>query len=162
MEMDLVITYLKESLYVIIVFGLFLAVAFFKGRQTITNLILGLYLALLLTLQFPYFETLFGDLESARDRAVFSICIFVIFTGISTWLFTRILPREYSEKMFEGTLSKLALALAGTILIMAYSFHALPVTELVAPGGPISYLFSSAEYFFWWLIVPIVLLFIFA
>lgn len=161
MDVDFIVTLLQESLYVIIVFSSFLALTLFKGRQTTTNVILGLYLALLLTLQFPYFDTLFGDLENPRDQAIFAICIFVFFTAISTWLFARILPREYSEKMFEGFGSKLALALAGTILIMAYSFHALPVTDFISPGGPINFLFGSAEYFFWWLITPIVILFLF-
>lgn len=159
--MDGFLIILQESIYALIVFGCFTALAFFKGRQTITNVILGLYLALLLTLQFPYFTQLLADIESPRDQAIFSIAIFIFFSAVSTWLFARILPREYSEKMFEGTGSKFALALAGTILVLAYSFHALPVTDLVSPGGPVTALFGSAEYFFWWLLVPIAILFVF-
>jgi len=161
MSVDSLFIILQESIYALTVFGCFTALAFVKGRQTTTNVILGLYLALLLTLQFPYFDILLDGITSTRDQAIFSIVIFAIFTSVSTWLFSRILPREYSEKMFEGTGSKLALALAGTILILAYSFHALPVTDLVSPGGPVTAIFGSAEYFFWWLIAPIVILFIF-
>lgn len=161
MEIDYFVILLKESLYVILIFAAFLSLAIFKGRQTVTNLILGLYFALLLSLQFPYYDELLSDISNSRDQAIFSIIIFIGFTALATWLFTRILPREYSEKKFEGFGRKFALALGGTILVMIYSYHALPVTDLISPGGPMTSLFGSAEYFFWWLLVPIGILFVF-
>jgi len=54
----------------------------------------------------------------------------------------------------------LLLAVAGTILIMVFSFHVLPVTEFLTPGTPIQSLFAPAQYFFWWLLVPFVILYL--
>ena len=45
-----------------------------------------------------------------------------------------------------------ALAVSATALVMAFSYHALPVTELITPGSPIAYLFGSESSFFWWLL----------
>ena len=159
MELDVVLGFLKESLYLIIVFGLFLTLAFNKGRQTVTNVILGLYLALLISLEFPFYDALLQNTSSDVSESILRLSIFAIFTGLATLLFTRVLPREYSEGTFEGFGKKLLLVSGGTILVMIFSYHVLPVTDFITPGSPINYLFGSEETFFYWLLVPIVILF---
>jgi hypothetical protein len=54
---------------------------------------------------------------------------------------------------------KILLACMATILVMIFSFHALPVTEIITPGTPIQSLFAPEQNFFWWLILPLVVLF---
>lgn len=42
---------------------------------------------------------------------------------------------------------------------MIFSFHALPVTDIITPGTHIQSLFAPAENFFRWLILPLISLF---
>ena len=158
MDTSALISLLQESLYLIIVLIIFLFFALKKGRQTVTNIILGLYLALLISLEFPFYDQLLRG-DSASTESAVRLIIFAFFAFLSTWLFARILPREYDERAFEGFFRKLLLAAAGTILVMIYSYHVLPITDFITPGSPINYLFGSEQSFFWWLMVPILILF---
>ena len=158
METEAIISFIQEILFLLVVFSFFLFFALKKGRQTVTNIILGLYLALLISIEFPFYETIINS-SSAAAESVIRLIIFGVFAFVSTWLYTRILPREYDESAFEGFWSKLLLAAAGTILVMIYSYHVLPVTEFITPGSPINYLFGSEQSFFWWLMIPIAILF---
>lgn len=160
MDTSALISMLHESLFVIVVFVVFLVYAFVRGRQSITNLILGLYLALLITLEFPYFDTILAQVHSPRNESFVMIGVFALFAIFATILFERLMPREYSEGTFEASGKKVVFALAATMLIMAYSYHVLPVTEFVDPGSPIQTLFAPENRFFIWLVIPLVVLFL--
>tara|TARA_B100000745_G_C20148193_1_gene393674 strand:- start:1925 stop:2410 length:486 start_codon:yes stop_codon:yes gene_type:complete len=161
MDTSAILGFLHESIYMIAVFGVFLFFALKKGRQTVTNIILGLYLAFLISIQFPFYDTILGSASNAKSESILMLIVFAAFTFGATILFHRILPREYDEGSFEGFGRKLLLALGGTVLVMAFSYHALPVTDLITPGSPIQYLFGSESSFFYWLIVPLIILFFF-
>lgn len=160
MDLTAVIGFLKESLYIIIVFSIFFGFALKKGRQTVTNIILGLYLALLISIEFPFYDALLSGSSSESSETILRLFIFIVFAVIATLLFSRILPREYDESSFEGFGSKLLLAAGGTILVMIYSYHVIPVTDFITPGSPINSLFGSKETFFYWLLAPIIILFV--
>lgn len=160
MDTSALVSTLHESLFVIVVFGVFLFYGIVRGRQAITNVILGLYFALLITLEFPYFDAILGNVADARTQSMVMIGIFAVFTILATLLFSRLLPREYEEGKFEAFGKKFVFAIAATILVMAYSYHALPVTEFIDPGSPIQSLFAPEQGFFLWLMVPLVLLFL--
>ncbi len=160
MDTATIISFLKECLFLIVIFSGFLFYAVKFGRQSITNLILGLYFALLISVEFPYYEVLLNNTDSQKSKAILMILVFATFTFLSTKLFSRILPREYDENLFEGFWKKFLLATAGTVLIMIYSYHVLPVTDIITPGSPINYLFGSEQSFFWWLMLPFILLFL--
>lgn len=160
MQMDttLILNYLSESAYLLIVFSVFFALAIFKGRQMLINIICGLYLALLITTQFPYYDLILGDLKQAMVIAIAKLVLFIITFILTTLLFKRIMPREYDENKFESFGKKMILALGATVLVMAFSFNILPVTEFLTPGTPVQSLFAPQEYFFWWLMLPLVIL----
>ncbi|MFN3188645.1 MAG: hypothetical protein ACK42D_03860 [Candidatus Paceibacteria bacterium] len=160
MDTSYLLSLLQELTFLLAVFGLCLTYAIIKGRQALINLIMGLYFALLISLVFPYYETFIPATTSAYSGAVGRVVLFVIFALIATILITRLMPEEYREKKFESFGKKLMLAAAGTILIMAFSFHVLPVTEILTPGTPISTLFASKDYFFWWLLTPMIFLYL--
>jgi steroid 5-alpha reductase family enzyme len=151
-------TLFHESLYLIVVFSGFFAIALMKGRYAIVNIIFALYLALLISLKFPYFD-FFLSAGSPESNAVVMIIIFSIFTILGIILFRRHIPGDDYESAFRHFWTKLLLALLATALVMAYSYQALPVTELITPGSPIQSLFGPEENFFWWLILPLIALF---
>jgi hypothetical protein len=147
----------KESLFMIVVFAVFLIYAMSKGKYGLINIIFSLYLALLISLKFPYYDQLnFGGGESG---AIAKIIIFLAFFVVGIFLHRRHIPGDDFETFFQSLWKKVLLALMATILVMIFSFHALPVTEIITPGTPIQALFAPKENFFWWLLLPLIALF---
>ncbi len=157
MDTSTIIATIQEFAFVLGTFGFFVLYAIVRGRQATINLILGLYLALLISMVFPYYQTLVGEDDSS---AWLAIGIFSVFTLIGTFLITRLMPDEYREKKFETFHKKLMLAIGGTILILVFSFNILPVGDIIDVRTPFQSLFSSSEFFFWWLLVPFVFLYL--
>jgi hypothetical protein len=148
---------IQEFAYLLGVFGFFIIYSIVRGRQAVINLVIGLYFALLISLEFPYYKLFLGEGEG---DAFLRVAIFAVFTVISTILIARLMPQPFKEKKFESFGKKLLLSIGGTILVMVFSFHVLPVTEFVTPGTPIQAIFAPAEYFFWWLLAPLIFLYL--
>ncbi len=155
-----IIETLQQLTYLFCVFGFFLVYATIRGRQAVINLVVGLYFALLISLEFPYYETFLKNAGDAQSTAVGKIILFIVFTVLATLLIKRLMPDEYKEKKFESFFKKILLAIGGTILVMVFSYHVLPITDFLTPGTPIQSLFAPNEYFFWWLLLPLAVLYI--
>ncbi len=160
MDSSVILTFLSESAYLLVVFGVFLLIALFRGRQALINIICGLYFALLITLQFPYYDILLNNIAQTSVVAAVKLIFFGIITYLSTLLFRRIMPDEYREGKFESFGKKIMLAIGATVLVMIFSFNVLPVTEFLTPGTPIQTLFAAERFYFWWLMLPLVFLYI--
>ena len=160
MDTTTILSTIQELAYLLGTFGFFIIYATVRGRQAVINLIIGLYFALLISLEFPYYTTILAHAGDARSMAIGKIVLFAVFTILATLLVKRIMPDEYKEKKFESFHKKILLAVGGTILIMVFSFHVLPVTDFLTPGTPIRSLFAPNEWFFWWLLAPLVFLYI--
>jgi hypothetical protein len=160
MDWGLILNFVYETAYFLGVFGLFLVFAIFKGRQSLMNVIVGLYLALLISIEFPNYEKIFGGLTNPESVATAKLAFFFFITIFTTALCYRIMPSEFREERFESLNKKFLLATAASILIMTFSFQVLPITEFLAPGTPLQSLFAPEVYFFWWLLVPLVILYI--
>ncbi len=158
MDTSAIIDFLKEITFLLVVFGAFLVLAMAKGKQTLINAIMALYLGLLLSLRFPYYESMIAGVGPGAESMI-RISVFVFFTIISFWLFARLMPREFDEKAFQGFGIKMLFAFAASALVISFSYNVLPITEFITPGSPIQTLFAPKEYFFWWLLTPIVILF---
>jgi hypothetical protein len=156
MDLSYILLLAKEFLVLIVVLAALLAYALARGNRALISLILGLYIALLISLKFPYYDALRG-IAAERGAAV-TIGLFAIFTALGTVLFERLLPRDYGD-MYEGIGKKTILVVLATVLVMAYSYHVLPVTSIINPGSSISALFGPPEYFFWLMLLPLVGLF---
>lgn len=155
MDIASLITLLEESVVLIVVFFALLAYAMIRGRHALMSLILGLYIALLVSLKFPYYEHLYALTGSESTHTGALIGLFALFTAFATFIFERLLFVDSFEKAFEAFPKKLLLALLGAGLVLAYSYHVLPLTNFVTPGEPVGILFAPEEHFFWWLIVPL-------
>jgi hypothetical protein len=152
MGTESIVAVLKESLFLVIVFGTFLFYAMAKGRYALINLIFALYLALLISLTFPYYETLSGG-------PMVKVGVFAAFVIAGAILFRRHIPGDDYEPAFQGFGKKVLLAALASILVMIFSFHAFPAAEIVHPGTPIQALFAPQDHFFWWLMLPLIALF---
>ena len=160
MDWDYVLNFIYEIAYFLGVFGIFIFLAIFKGRQAIINLIVGLYLALLISIEFPGYDKIFGNIEGTSSIAGAKLAFFALITALTTALCYRIMPDEFQENRFESIGKKILLTFGATALVMIFSFHVLPVSEFMIPGTPLQSLFGPEVYFFWWLLVPLVILYI--
>ena len=140
MDTGSVVPFLQESIFTIVVFGVFLFWGMVKGRYALINVILALYLALLISVEFPYYRELMSG--EGGSGAFAKILVFVGFVIGGMMLFRKHIPGDDYEPAFQGLFKKILLALMATILVMAYSFHALPVTEIITPSSPIQSLFA--------------------
>jgi fumarate reductase subunit D len=160
MDFGFVLDFMYETAYFLAVFMLFMIWATFKGRQAMINIIFGLYLALLILIQFPYTDYLTENLGGSVAQSIGKLVLFSIFTILATWLYAHVMPDEFREKKFESFFKKVLLAGSASILVMVFSFQVLPVTEFLTPGTPLQTLFAPEGLFFWWLMVPLVILFL--
>lgn len=159
MDTTSILNILQELVFLLATFGIFLVYAIARGRQAVINLTFGLYLALLISLKFPYYDEFLPNGTSEYTLAIVKVGIFAVFTLLATMLSSRVMPTSFKEKKFESFLKKILLAIGATVLIMIYSFHVLPVTEIIHTGTPIQSLFAAKEYFFWWLLLPFAFLY---
>ena len=134
MDLPYILNFISEIAYLLVVFGLFFLFAVLKGRQAIMNVTVGLYLALLISLEFPGYDTLFSNLSSIQAMAAAKLSFFLFITLFTTALFFRIMPEEFQEERFESIGKKLLLTTGATILVMIFSFHVTPIAELMSPG----------------------------
>lgn len=160
MDWGYILNFIYETAYFLAVFGLFIVFATFKGRQAIMNVMAGLYLSLLIYIEFPWYDTLLSGIESPHSLAIARLAFFATITLLTTALFYRIMPDEFRENTFETMGKKLLLAGSATVIVMIFSFHVLPVTEFLTPGTPLQSLFSPEQYYFYWLLLPLVILYI--
>ena len=159
MDFGFILDFMFETAYFLAVFMIFMIWATFKGRQATINIIFGLYLALLISIEFPYTAYLTEGLGSSLAQSVGKLVLFAVFTILATWLFAHVMPDEFKEKKFESFFKKFLLAGAASVLVMAFSFHVLPVTEFLTPGTPLQTAFAPESLFFWWLLLPLGVLF---
>lgn len=161
MDLNGVTTSLLEAIVPILVFLSLLVFVMIRGRRALTSLILGLYFALLWSLTFPYYDKIFSWVSDGLiPDSVLTVLIFVGFTATGLFLFDKLLFHRPDETAFQAMNKKIVLAILGTILVMAFSYHVLPIANLVESASPINTIFSAPEYFFWWLIIPIIGLFL--
>jgi hypothetical protein len=151
---------LSESAYFLVVSLFFLGLGMFKGRQALINITCGLYFALLISIHFPYYEKLLGSIERVSVQSGVKLIFFAALTFIFTKLFKRLMPSEYQEGKFESFHKKILLAGGASILVLAFSFNVLPVGEFLTTDTPIQMLFSNESFFFWWLLLPLVFLYL--
>jgi hypothetical protein len=159
MDWGFVFDTIYEFSYLLAVFGLLSVFVFARGRQAMINLTVGLYLALLILLEFPYLANVLGSFSSSSGQAIAQLSLYGIITILTTWLCYRIMPDEFDEERFESAGKKLLLAGGATVLVLAVSFNIVPITELLAADTPIQSLFSGDELFFWWMLLPLAIMF---
>ena len=156
MELATVFDLIRESFFVLLVFTVFLVYVTTRGRQALINLIFGLYLGLFFTQNAPI-SIIRND--GTLESAFVSLVLFVSITVGATVVVSRIMPLPFREKKSESLGKKIFLVTAATILVMLYSFHILPIEQLVSIQSPISSIWRQEDAFFWWLVVPFLLLY---
>lgn len=154
-SLDLIVGFVKDVTILLLVFGALFAYSLVRGQRALLSLILGLYLALLISLEFPYYEAVGNALTFLAPHTL-KMILFGLFTAFGSFVFERLLSRLFDFNAVESFWRRIVLSMLATALIMAFSYHVLPITDLIDPGAKVGAIFSSDKSFFWWLIAPLI------
>ncbi len=160
MDLDPIVSFLHGWILLLASFAIALGYAMFKGRQNLINLLMGMYLGLLLYHFLPFQDTLTEQVSGSRNQAFVALAIFIILTFLSTWLFTRLMPREYFESTFETMGKKILLAIAAMVLVMTLSQNYLPISDIMNTGTPLPEFLETNNLAYLWLILPLIAMFL--
>lgn len=160
MELSDILSLLHGWVFLLVLFGSALAYTMFRGRQALINIALGSYLGIFLYQKFPWLSNLQETVSSNQGEAFISIAVFVVFTIFSTLLLGRLMPREYDEKPFESLHMKLLLAAIFTVIAFTFESQFLPLSTLINTGTPLPEIIQAETYAFWWLLLPLVMLYL--
>lgn len=144
----------------IIGFG-FIAIGFFygisAGRAKLIAVLFALYVSGFLFENFYYLGTLVKG-RNPIEEFLFRAFIFFVLVIAMTVLFSKVLAREdYGDKTWWKAL---VLSFASTGLLFSFIFHLFPIKSLFTFSPLVQFLFVSNKAFFWWLVLPLVALFL--
>ncbi len=129
-------------------------------KHRLTSLILSFYVALGLFKIFPYFEDIYilGDSEKMHITA--EILLFLVFVILSVLVFNRVIKGKFPKSGISRWFNIGILSLSTTGFLCAFSANMFLSEEFYTFAEPIAFLFSSAKVLFYWMIVPLIVLFI--
>lgn len=150
-----------DLLIIIVVFLVLFGVTTKYGKRNMMSVIISLYLAYALFIVFPYADRLSEIIneEILSPLMAGSIVFFVLFIIIYL-IASRIICAEFTTRGARRWLEAGILSAVTTTLLLAFSYHILPIEEIYDFGEQIDILFASEQYFFWWLVVPFLGIFI--
>ncbi len=147
---------------VVVVGILFLLLSWFAlryGKGRIIALILALYVALLTFTYFPY-QGWFRFLgEGERQVLLSKGGIFLLMVVIVTLVLSRSISGEFPFWGIMRTLEVSLLSGSATLLLLSFWYQVLPFSGLYTFGAPIASLFGASQLFFWWLLIPLGVIF---
>ena len=143
-------------------FALFLLLAWWLGVGRFTALLLGIYIAVPLYLNFPYVSQFMPESLATSPRGTFYsyAAVFAAFALLSFIILRRYVLTGRGDVMLPGAVEYLALAATATGLTLAVGYRLLPLELLYDFGPGIDRLFATPSYFFWWLLAPLAAVFL--
>lgn len=152
------------SLATAVACGVLVALFFFAlryGKDRIIALIFALYIGLLASLYFPYGEKVAELIPAGKSGELPQIILFVVFVIMGYLAVFKSVFAEYPRGGMRY-LQAGVFAIASTALLLAFSYAVLPVATAYNFDLPVSgVIFERPEYFFWWLIAPLLAVFFF-
>jgi len=143
---------------IFLIFGFLLGFSLRYGKRQIITLLFSLYFASFISLQFPYTELLLGSRAGDIELAAGVVAAVFIFFIILYVIFNRVTKTMFFNSSASRWVEASILSAVTTTLILSLSYHVLPVVVVYDFSPAIDMFFEPKEYFFWWLIIPLVTL----
>ena len=147
-----------DILFIAFLFFFLLGFGFQYGKNRIYTLIFSFYFAAFISRQFPYTDYLLGSNVGDAGLAAIIVGLIFIFFIIIYVVFNRITSAAYPPTSARRWVEIALLSAVTTTLILALSYHVLPVQTIHDFSDPIDFLFASKESFFWWLVAPLIVI----
>ena len=136
-----------------------IAFAYKGGKDRIITLIISLYIGLLLYMNFPYAEQLLVFKASEMQIWFSNVIIFLVFVLVIHKIVGRVIFAAYPHDAMHKWMEAIGLAAVASALLLAFVYHALPITTIYDLSPHIDKLFEPTQLFFWWLLAPFIVLF---
>ncbi|HEY4502401.1 MAG TPA: hypothetical protein VJH21_01030 [Candidatus Paceibacterota bacterium] len=130
------------------------------GKDRIIAFILALYIGLLTFLNFPYTEKFLLFKESESGTLISHGIIYLVFVLLSYVITERLVWAEYPPRSSGRFVEAFILAISGAVFLLSFAYNILPIASSYSFVTPIELLFAPSQFFFWWLILPLVSIFI--
>lgn len=157
--MDFVHAITGISLDIVILAAAFLILAaygFYFGKGRLLAFITGFYAASLLYINFPYRESFIFWKGTTQQVALSRALIFLVFFVIANYIFIKFMHGDFSFSKTSRLFEIGILSLSGTILVMVFVHHIVPLDTVHTFSSGISGLFASKTALFWWFLTPLV------
>lgn len=152
------VTGLSISVDLVIIAALFVVVAgltLWLGKNGGIALIVGLYIGLLLYINFPYASTFLFWKGTPLGELYSYALMFAAFTGAGFLIARRFVLAQGAYNTTSGLPEALVLALGITAFLLALSYHVIPIDPFYNFAPNIDRFFTSSTLFFWWLLAPL-------
>jgi hypothetical protein len=143
MDFELVLKFMYDFAFFLSLFAVALAWCLFIGRQSLINVLVGSFIALLLFIQFPFQDRLLQITDSTLVKALLTVGLYVLLVLICTYIIRKVMPLEFYEGKFENMGKKIFLASSVTILNSVLCFSILPILNIVAIETPLQSLLTE-------------------
>jgi len=151
------VTSLSIDFFILLaIFLFFILYAFYFGKERIITFILSLYVAAFLFPIFPYIESVLIFTDSPLQVVLSKVSIFVAFALVANIIIGRFTFSEFSRNTFYGWFETFLLSFSATALLLVFSYHILPITEVYDFNPYLDIIFEPAKYLFWWLALPFI------
>jgi len=147
---------------IIIIFSVFFLLFFFSvvyGKSNSASLLISLYIGILIFLMFPYLEDTTLLKSSESQVTISHVSLFLIIVSLTYSIVRRMIFLEYSRNKIMKYIESGILSASSSVLFFSFLYHTIPIATLYNFGPSIDNLFSS-QYFFFWLVAPLIGLFI--
>jgi len=143
------------AIFVFLIIGFFYGL--WAGRTKLIAFLISLYVSGFLFENFYYLTKLVKG-GSIIERFTFETIIFTLLAIVLTILFAKLLEPQF-ESGPKNWLKSFLISFSSIGLFFSYLFHILPAKEAFTFSPLVQNLFASNSAFFWWLFIPLIVLF---
>ena len=144
-----------DIIIIVAVFFIFFFYAIHWGKSNSISLLISFYIGMLAFISFPYLDTLTILKSSETQVALSHLAIFLLGVFIIHYILRYSLYAEYPPHKITKLIQAGILAASSTGLLFAFTYHSFSISLLYDFSPSIDTLFSP-EFFFWWLVAPLV------
>lgn len=130
----------------------------FAGKHRLVSFIVSLYPAAFIFRLIPFFKDILGQTSATGQDVLVKLVIFALILVPIHLVMASFISTEFSLSRIKKFIEAGVLGLAGTAVLIAFSYQVVNISKLYNFSAGIDALFISGN-FFWWLLASFVALF---
>lgn len=155
-----VLSFSSDVIVIIILIGLGTAYSFIAGKRKAISLIFSYYPTVLLFRSLPFLKQYTANNPATTTEALTLIAIFVVIMALVNIVLNRFINTDYHFSNVRKMIESIVLGTTTAVLAILASYTVINLKIFYNFGVGIDAIFSS-NYYFYWLILPFVILFLF-
>lgn len=143
-----------------IIFGFFIAFSIYFGKSKLVSIIFSFYPALLIFENFPFFKQIDSLSDSLLGIFLIKLAVFLVPVIFIYFILNKAILIEWSYSKIWGFAQSVLLSLIALSLSLILVCKIIPIEGIYSFSQPVVSLFNSQSLLFWWLLVPLVAIFV--